>query len=302
MTARLVAFGVVVLLGLPAPVARAAGQATPVAMGSELLFSAAVPQEVLPAEAGPVYVARVSYEPGDGEDLVPDNGLTVLAVEAGAVTFTAGADAGGAATLVGAGRPEGGAAPPGSAVELAAGAAAVLPAGSGATVANEGRATATVVFVGLYPAEGFVPLTPTVAETPSGVVAWPLLGAGSPQAPPVASTLTIERVPVAPGAEPGTLDVRGVAVVHVEAGSVRAAVDAGLAEASSAAFLRTGAVGPGAALVGPGEGRRVRAEGSIFVHPGTALTLQNDGDEATTLLVVRLEPTGDAAGGTPTSS
>ena len=88
MTPRLLASFLAGILGLPAAVG-AAQQATPVAEGSELLFSAEIAQEFLPDEAGPVYVARATYEPGDGEDLAPDNGLTVLAIETGTLTFNA---------------------------------------------------------------------------------------------------------------------------------------------------------------------------------------------------------------------
>jgi hypothetical protein len=287
---RLLAFAFVALLALPAPLA--ARQATPVAGGARL-FAAGVPQEALPGEAGPVYVARAVYGPGEGEALPPDNGLTVLAVVAGALVL----EPEGPATLVGGGRPDGGG-PAAGPAELAAGAGALLPAGSGGGVENRGAEPAVAVWVALYPAEGYVPAEPHGAEAPGGELGWELLGKGSPQDPPVASDLAVERVPLASGAALA-MDEAGIAVAYVEAGTVAVAVEAGLAEASSGAFLRTRAVGPGAALLGPGQGRRVREGGSLFVQPGTRLELANEGDEPAELLVVRLAPTAAGAGATP---
>ena len=263
----------------------AAKDATPVAaVGAQVV--APLPADLLPDEAGPIYVSRATYEPGAGEDLVPDNGLTVMVVETGTLSFVGEGDA----RLVVAGE-----AAPAGAVDLAPGSAAILPAGAGGTVANEGTAPATALMVGVYPAEGFVPVDPAGADAPGGTQQWALLGKGSPQALPPPSTLSIERTELVDGDELA-LDVPGVAVVYVEAGAVLATVEVGLVEASSGAFLRTGGVGPGAAFVGPGDDRRVRAEGSLFVQPGTALTLGNEGDEPAAVLIVRLEPDGGPQG------
>ena len=286
-----------VVLALAGPAAVLAQEATPTP-GNETLFSGVIPTEVLPTEAGPIYVAKTTFQPGEGEDLLPDNGLNLLVIERGTLTFTMQ----GPATLLGAKRPsEDDAAPSGSAIDLSAGEGILIPSGTGGTMMNANATDVSVINVGLYPAEGFVPLTPVVGEAPGDEIGWPLLGKGSPQDPPVASNLTIERLAVAPGAEIGPREERGIAVIFVEGGSLQTTVDRGLAEASSGAFLRTGAVGPGAAFVGPGQERRVRAEGSLFVQPGTVIILHNDGDELTSLLVVRLTPIEDGAIATPES-
>jgi hypothetical protein len=149
----------------------------------------------------------------------------------------------------------------------------------------------------LDPVAGLLP-EPHGAEAPGGEEGWPLLGKGSPQDPPGASDLAVERVPLVPGAAL-VMDEAGIAVAYVEAGTVAAAVEEGLAEASSGAFLRTGAVGPGAALLGPGQGRRVREAARSSSQPGTRLELAAEGDEPAELLVVRLAPTAAGAGATP---
>jgi len=279
------------------PLSLAAQEATPNAEPA-VLFTGTLPDEELPGEAGPVYVARATYTPGASEDWDPDNGLTLAVIERGALTITVQ----GPATLLGRGRAAAGEAAPGArALTFQAGEGIRIPSGTGATVVNDGTEEARVIFIGLYPAAGFVPLTPVGAEAPHGEEGWPLLGKGSPQQPPVASTVTIERLQVALGETVSPLNEQGMAVVVVEAGAIRTIVEQGLAEASSAAFLRTGAVGPGAAFVGPGQERRIRTEGSLFVQPGTVLTLHNDGDEPTILLVVRLSPITNSADATPDS-
>lgn len=281
-----IALRLAALWGLLAPIGLASAQdATPMA-GAEVAFVAALPAEILPCEAGPVYVERATYEPGASEELVPDNGLTVVVVETGALAFVGT----GVARLLDADGTVEETLTEGEA-DLVPGSGAVLPAGAGATLTNQGTTAATALMIGVYPAAGFEPVEPSGADAPGGTQNWALLGKGSPQEPPVASTLSVERATLAPGAELA-MDEAGVAVAYLETGAIMATVEKGLAEASSGAFLRTGGVGPGAAFVAAGDDRRVRAEGSLFVQPGTSLTLGNDGDEPAQVLVVRLAPLG----------
>jgi hypothetical protein len=299
MPARLSALIVAMALSLCVAMSAAGQEATPAA-GADLLFAGAIPPEVLPTEAGPVYVARVTYDSGAGEDVPPNNGLLVLAIEQGSLRLTTD----GPGRLLGTGHPEPGEPlAAGSTRELAAGQGALVPAGTGATVTNATGTATTVIYLGVYPAIGYEPLTETtaspIADAALGTLTWPLLGKGSPTSALPASTMTVERVPVAAGTTLGPRVEQGAAILYVEDGTLELQVEQGLVEASSGAFLRTGAVGPGAAMVSAGSERRIRAEASLFVQPGTTFTLRNSSPEAATLLVVRLDPRDETTAATP---
>jgi hypothetical protein len=149
----------------------------------------------------------------------------------------------------------------------------------------------------LYPPGGGHPTEPEAPEGAgmSGQTTWRLLALGEVVAPFVPARVRVETVSAAAGATLEGMDVAGVAIAAVERGALAAAVERGFAQATSARVLATGAYGPGAASVGPGQRRLVREGGSLFVHPGSAVALAADPDGPLALLVVRLEPGSPAA-------
>ncbi len=67
MRLRKFALALALVASLAIQLVGVAQRATPVA-GSEVLFTGWLPADVLPSEAGPVYVARATYPSGDGEE------------------------------------------------------------------------------------------------------------------------------------------------------------------------------------------------------------------------------------------
>lgn len=117
---------------------------------------------------------------------------------------------------------------------------------------------------------------------------WPLLGQGEITNFTAPASVRLERTILEVGSKLDLRTANGVALVHVEAGLATAEITEGLAEASSGAILRTGAIGPGA-IISAGETRRIQAEDAIFLTPGSTVRL-HAGDAPASLLLLHVTP------------
>jgi len=290
---------VMLLLGMSLASPVHAQPATPGAdAGSMRLVTATIPASADLANAT-LYFTRLPYAAGEGDEAMTFVGPTIFAVRTG--TLTARADA-----PVGLAPHDADASPDGAQPELAAGTehllqpgdAVVVPAGVPISLHNPGPEAVDGFAIGiLLDTEGEGQGIDDRSEP------WPLLGKGVVEAVTTPATVTVEQVVLAPGTALNPQAVAGAELVHVETGTVMAAVEAGVAEASSGPFLRTGAVGPGAVFLEAGQERRLRDGAGLFVHGGTTYTVRNEDDEPAQVVILRLAPEAaapvSAVSGTP---
>jgi quercetin dioxygenase-like cupin family protein len=294
--ARRLLSAVMLLLGMTLASPVHAQQATPGAgAGSTRLLTAMIPAGPDLANAT-LYFSRLPYEAGQGDEAMTFVGPTIFAAHTG--TLTACADGPVGLALHDAPASRDGAHPElaaGTEQPLQPGDAIVVPAGVPISLHNPGPEAADGFAIGiLLDTEGE---GQGLGDTEgSGGVSepWPLLGKGVVETVTTPVTVTVEQVVLAPGTTLDQPAVSGAALVHVETGTVMAAVEEGVAEASSGPFLRTGAVGPGAVFLEAGQERRLRDGAGLFVHAGSTYSLRNEDDQPAHLLILRLTPDGAA--------
>ena len=296
---------VMLLLGVTLASPVHAQQATPgAAAGNTRLLTATIPVGADLTNAT-LYFSRLPYEAGQVNEAMTFVGPTIFAVRTGTLTARADDAVGLALHDASASRDE-------AQPELAAGTeqplqpgdAVVVPAGVPISLHNPGPEAAEGFAIGiLLDTEGE---GEGLGDTEgSGEVSepWPLLGKGVVETVTTPATVTVEQIVLAPGTALDPQGNAGVAILHVEAGTVMTAVEEGVAEASSGPFLRTGAVGPGAVFMEPGQERRLRDGAGPFAHAGTTYTVRNEDDQPAQVLILRLAPDAAAAGmavsGTP---
>lgn len=236
----------------------------------------------LPPPPLTVAVGRVDLPPGAATVATTPTGARLFAVEAGTVTVKLAGTASQRAAAV----APFGLGGPGGEMRLRAGSALTVPAELIEEVRNDGPVPAVALDAAAFPAAP----RPLAAEVvTAGGVSFRLLAGGRlDDLPPGPVQLFLRRVTLPAGAElpPGLAD--GIALLHVEAGTVQLRPTAGRATVSGATSWPQ--LGPGAepAVVGRGQGVELPEGASAVVPHGADADAVNTGTAPAALLVLTI--------------
>jgi len=261
------------------------------------LVSITLPPAAAPYEQPDVYLQRAQLVPDQRYQAPPTTAYGVgtprtFVVEAGVVVLRSNRSVT-VARATGSGAPRLEPVAAETEVVLAAGDAVVVPPDASYELHNRGSTPMSMLGVAVFPTDSiFSPEDAASENTTIGDAddPWTMLGLGSPATLPNQVRLTLERLRLPVGEEFDAARVIGAEVVVVEAGALAVTVESGTAQVSSAAFLRTGGIGPGSTFLTVGKERTLREGASVFSHPDAVRRLRNAGEEPLELLVLRVEP------------